>query len=113
MSALRAKQSLGRTKNTTSHPKKQPRNHGPSALWPLLLLVDHLRPFCSTARIDMVMGNPAYNRRRLNQAGGGVYNPTIHNDDLCRKNTPSTAPMQQWIAATCGPSAPNLLNSVR
>ena len=59
--------------------------YNPSALWPLLPPVDCLRPFRSTACVDRVMGNPAYDWRHPNRAGGG-YNPTIYHGDLCGKN---------------------------
>jgi len=38
----------------------------PSASWPLLLPVDRLRPFRLTARVDRVIGHPAFDRRHPN-----------------------------------------------
>ena len=44
--------------------------NGPSASKPLLLPLERPHPFCLTARIDRVIGNPAYDRHNLNRAGG-------------------------------------------
>jgi hypothetical protein len=50
----------------------------------LPLPVGCLHPFCSTACVDRVMGDLAYDFRLLNQAGGGggVFNPANHQGDL-------------------------------
>ena len=67
MSAPSAKRSSGRTKKTTSHPKNNLARYGdPSASWLLLLPVDRPRLFRSTERVHRVMGNLAYDWRRLN-----------------------------------------------
>jgi len=61
-----------------------------------------LRPFRSTARINRVMGDPAYDRRRPNRGGGDPYDTKYH--PYFRGKTPSLfAPPAMAHTATCGP----------
>ena len=69
---VRTIESNNKKQTQTKKKKTLARYDGPSALWPLMPPVDRPRPFRSTTRIDRVMGDPAYDWRRLNQPEGDI-----------------------------------------
>ena len=54
--------------------------------WLFLLPVGRPHLFCSRVHVYRAMGDAPYSQRHENQAGGGVYNPTIHHGYLLEKN---------------------------